>query len=214
MIADVTAQYGEFLEGLQTGVIIYWGTGRSGKTGKLWADLDDYLWKHPVAFFRYPKELLDPLGNRYRSVKTIQEIHPGDIAVFDDAALYLMARNWGSGESKNFVQWLSIISHKDILAELSVQSLRLLDVLVFEPQSVTLVQKFVDWEAIPLERPEYQAKALIGNLAITQEATRTGEDIRRLSYVHRFGGVTRNYLVPWWSDKYSKPYREVAIGGS
>lgn len=218
-VEDITKQYGDFLRHSQTGVVIYWGTGRSGKTGKMWADLEEHFDDRNVAMFRYPPELLTPIGDeRYRSVQTIGKIEIGDVAVFDDVALYLMARNWTSGESKVFVQWLSIISHKDVVVLMSVQSLRLLDVLVFEPQAVTLVQKFVEYESIPLERDEYQAKAIIGNLALEsfkfEAFKRNSQDWKQYSYVHRFSGVCRSFLVPWWSDKYSKPYREVQIDGS
>lgn len=218
MIQDVTVEFGKYVEDAMTGVLVYWGTGRSGKTATLWSHLDDYVSRdRGIAMFRYPEHLIEPVRENMeiRCVRRLVEIEVGEAVVFDDVALYLFSRNWGSKESKEFIEWLTVISHKDVLVMMSVQSLRLLDVLVFEPQELTLIQKHIDYEAIPLERAEYQIKALIGNLALqlVRESGYVG-DMRGVSYCHRFGGTLENCLVPWWSDEYSKPYREVAIGGT
>jgi len=216
MVLDVTRAVEHHLEKLDAGIVLFWGTSGSGKTAAMWTALEDCRIHRPKAMYRYPEELLKPLdslsGAGYRSIRNLSEVGVDEDLVLDDTALYLFSRNWSSKDSKAFIEFLSIARHKDVVVWLTCQSLRLLDVLVFEPVELLLVQKFIDFESVPLERDEYQVRAMVGNLTLEDMRLLDPVGFKSYSYVHRFGGVWQTFLVPFWNSLYSKPYRGMVVG--
>jgi hypothetical protein len=161
----------------------------------------------PKAMFRYPERLLVGREN-YFPVSKVDAIPCSTVAFFDDVGLYLLSRDFKSGESKDFVKWLTIASHKDIVVLMTVQSLRLLDVLVFEPQDIFIMQKWIGLEAIKLEREEYKETLLMGNMMLDEIPE---VDRKAFSWCPRVGEFFINGLVSFWSSAYSKPYRDTKV---
>lgn len=203
----------ESVRAMETGVVLIVGTGRTGKTVTLWNLLERELKDRSKAFMRYPPGLLADRED-CRSVESISEVRPGDVYVCDDAALTLLSRGFDRESAKAFARWLTVVSHKDIVAIFTIQAVRLLDVVVLEPQSILVLQKWIDWEVLRMERPEFASSFVLGNAMLGaryEQAGLEGPARKALAWCGRYGEFYESSLPSWWSDRYSKPYRDVGV---
>jgi len=85
-----------------------------------------------------------------------------------------------------------------------------LDGSVFEPHSLVIVQKKGDAVNLRYEREEYRTMLMLGNVVL-ESLERDGKDVRAFSVIHPSLEVREPPLVEFWSDSYSKPYRDVEV---
>jgi len=208
----------DYLYKLKTGVVIVPGTGRSGKTGMAWHCMTDPdIWGlREKSMFGYPEDLLatEVVGSdKFRAVYALDDVQNGSICFMDDTALFLLARKYGDKFNQTFSAWVTIISHKDVLLLMTIQSLSLVDIATFKAQEIIFIQKFMDWDTLKTEREEYRAKLLLGNLAILDHVETFGVSRQSVAYVHKLGECWETPLVSFWNDSFSKPYANLKVGG-
>lgn len=189
----------DYLEQMNTGLVVLRGTGRSGKTATAHYLLEKVLNDRPVVTL-FPNPISDVVVNSFVDV-------PNDSTLFlDDTALYLHARKFGSKTNVQFSQVLTVYSHKDVRVVMTVQNLSLLDISAFMSQDVLILYKFSDWNNLLQERQEHKTSAMVANLILQDLPS------PRQQYTYSsLGEIIQNPLPTDWTEQKSKPYREVDI---
>lgn len=194
------------LSTMRHGVILFLGSGKTGKSATLFSLCE--------LFFPDRRHCLletwefDPrIFPGYDVVGDLEQIPPGSVVVIEDAARVFSSR--GSASRTDLDGWLSIISHRDIVVLLSVQSTAILDLQFFRTQRVIIMHKRV-WDTdLKFERPELQSLQLTANLRLAEAAVRYPSlDPRVFTYCSDTDEVLMMPLVPWWSDRQSHYLRD------
>ena len=194
-----------------TGVIAVVGTGRSGKTATVHYLFEQVFRDRRKCFYRIPSTIGEhlPEDGNFGIIESIQEVEERDVVLIDDAALTASAR---THSSKGNVQWtnaLTIVSHWDVVIIITIENVRLLDVLFSSVQNFTLIQKLSDLENLRLTRPEFKRSLLTGQAVMGKILQRNPDlDPRSLAFFHDNYRTYRVGLAEWWSDELSRPYRE------
>ncbi|MDR1404107.1 MAG: hypothetical protein LBJ20_00870 [Candidatus Methanoplasma sp.] len=181
---------------MKHGVIIVVGSGKTGKSTLLFSLSDRFFSDRP----RYILETYDfdnSLFPGYSVVKTVWDVPPGSLLVVEDVGRLFPAR--GSQKQAALSGWVSLISHKDIVVLLSVQSTAILDIDFFRTQRVILLHKLV-WDVdLRFEREELRPLQVTANLRIRKAiASRPGYDQRSFSYCADNDEIVIMDPPAWW----------------
>lgn len=194
---------------MEHGVIPFLGSGKQGKSCAL----------HTLADICFPgrKKVLVELSDMdismfrgYDKVSDLNDVPPGSVAVIEDVARTFNSR---TSASKSLLQeFVGVISHKDIVIMLSVQSMADVDVAFLRSQNVMYCHKYMHPDDIGFERPELKSQQTFANLRIRQASEEHPEiDFRAFSYFPRFDEVVALPVVPWWNYECSHFLREAGL---
>ena len=191
---------------MRHGVLLFLGSGKTGKSATLFSIVE--------MFFSGRKKCLLETWDFDRSLFPgysvywdLENIPPGSVVVIEDAARVFSSR--GSASRVDLDGWLSLISHRDIIFLISVQSTAILDLQFFRTQRVIFFHKRV-WDTdLRFERPELQELQATANLRLAEAAARYPElDPRIFTYCSDYDEVLLVPLVPWWTDAQSHYLRD------
>ena len=193
------------------GVIVIVGTGRSGKTalGHLLAAESTKT----VKVLGYPESAIAECPDGWTTV------HPDEcftltdcVLVVDDAALFASSRNFNNEWSKAWIQFQTIISHKNISLIFIIQSTNLLDIGTLRSQRMAVLYKMSDIVNISYERDEFKRVAITARTHIHKiRDAKPNEHPKSFVYDHALAKVWGHPLAEHWSDKLSIPYRDYIV---
>ena len=200
----------EYIAGMEHGVIPFLGSGKQGKSCALHTVAD-------ICFHDRPKVLLEPSDDidisvfrGYGKVSSLDDIPVGSVAVIEDVARTFTSR--GSASKALLQEFVGVISHKDIVIMMSVQSMADVDVAFLRSQNVVYCHKFMHPSDIGFERPELKSQQTFANLRISEAAKDHPDiDFRAFAYFPKFDEIVALPIVPWWSYRCSHYLREVDL---
>ncbi len=219
-VAQGRPQYDIFdLTRFRTGIFLYLGIGRSGKTASMydivsraasrtfflevekgtWVGLPDAV---RINFNSIPKDMLFALRPKGGEVLD---------AVMDDAALFGSARKTGDGFNKALLEYVTIISHKDIRLHVLIQNTGLLDIKALRGQGIHILQKYSPAVAASLEREEFRHQVEVANTVLKMYSDAHSVDVRWFLYDHFDRRVYLSMLPEWYNDALSKPYKNYVV---
>ncbi len=219
-LAEGRPEYDIFnIDHYHTGVFLYLGVGRSGKTASLYDILSRS--RYPSYFLEVDKRIwLDvPDPVRFRFYSTTKDfmfklLPPSGMCynvVMDDAALFSSSRKTSDSFNKALQEFVTIISHKDILLHVLIQNTGLLDFKALRGQGVRILQKYSPTLSASFEREELAHSVEVANSVLRLYADAHGVDVRWFLYDHEDRKVYLSKLPEWYSDKLSKPYRNYFV---
>ncbi|MDO5853584.1 MAG: hypothetical protein Q4Q62_05995 [Thermoplasmata archaeon] len=187
-------------------MLLFLGSGKTGKSATLFSTVE-------LFFPDRKKCLLETwdfdrgLFPGYSVFWDLENIPPGSVVVIEDAARVFSSR--GSASRTDLDGWLSLISHRDIVVLISVQSTAILDLQFFRTQRVVFMHKRV-WDTdLKFERPELQSLQMTANLRLAEAAAIHPEmDPRVFTYCSDSDEVLVIPLVDWWTDAQSHYLRD------
>lgn len=194
------------------GCIVLVGSGRSGKTATA-----HHITQHtnkPIYALEYPQSNFQYLPSNWQSINRNEVFTLTDCILFvDDSALFASSRNFNSTWSKKWVQFQTIISHKNITVIFIVQSTNLLDIGILRSQRMAVLYKYSDNVNIMYEREEFKQIAILSNQIISK-ARLQHFDIHPKSWVYdlELKQVWNHNLPHYWNDNLSTPYRDYIVG--
>jgi hypothetical protein len=192
-------------------VIACIGSGRSGKTST--AHYLTTFTDKPIYALGYPQSALVHLSEQWQSVHPDDVFKLKDCVLFvDDAALFASSRNFNSTWSKLWVQFQTIISHKNITIIFIVQSSNLLDIGTLRSQRMAILYKFSDSTNILYERDEFKKIALLSNQIISKMRL-SNPNVHPKSWVYdlTLSQCWTHPLVDYWNDSLSTPFRDYIL---
>jgi len=192
-------------------VIACIGSGRSGKTST--AHYLTTFTKKPIFALGYPQSALEHLSKQWQSVHPDDVFKLKDCVLFvDDAALFASSRNFNSTWSKLWVQFQTIISHKNITIIFIVQSSNLLDIGTLRSQRMAILYKYSDSTNILYERDEFKKIALLSNQIISKMRL-SNPSVHPKSWVYdlTLSQCWTHPLVDYWNDALSTPFRDYIL---
>ncbi len=193
------------------GCIVLVGSGRSGKTAT--AHHITQHTKKPIYALEYPLSNFQYLPSNWFPISKEQVFNLKDCILFvDDSALFASSRNFNSAWSKKWVQFQTIISHKNITVIFIVQSTNLLDIGILRSQRMAILYKFSDNVNIMYEREEFKQIAILSNQIISK-ARSEHFNVHPKSWVYdlELKQIWNHNLPNYWNDKLSTPYRDYII---
>jgi hypothetical protein len=193
------------------GILVVLGSGRSGKT--LTAHYLTTWSKKPVFALGYPEQMTNYLPQHWQSIQPNDVFKLKDCILFvDDAALFASNREFNSNWSRKWLQFQTIISHKNITVIFIVQSTNLLDISTLRSQRMAILFKHSDPTNILFQRPEFINIAALAN-QIIQKNRNTKPQIHPKAWVFDLtSGSTFNHPIPkHWVPELSTPYRDYII---
>jgi hypothetical protein len=181
---------------MRHGVVVIVGSGKTGKSALAFAVAE--LWP---ARPRYLLELyrFDVAFEGFEAVSSVRSVPPGSVVVIEDAARLFAAR--GSASRDRLAGWLSLISHRDIVVVITVQSTAILDLDFFRTQRVVMLHKIV-WDVDLLyERDQMRELQLAANLRLREAMGRMpAADPRAFTYASERDEVVLFDPPGWWID--------------
>ena len=195
-----------------TGCIVLVGSGRSGKTATA-HHITQYT-KKPIFALEYPQANFQYLPENWQSIHRDDVFSLKDCILFvDDSALFASSRNFNSTWSKKWVQFQTIISHKNITVIFIVQSTNLLDIGILRSQRMAVLYKYSDNVNIMYEREEFKQIAILSNQIISKARSKHPM-INPKSWVYdlELKQIWNHKLPHYWNDYLSTPYREYVVG--
>lgn len=193
------------------GVIAVIGSGRSGKT--LTSHYLTTLTNKPIYALAYPKTLLQHLPDNWNTIHPNDVFKLKDCLIFvDDAALFASSRDFASSWSKKWVQFQTIISHKNITVIFIVQSTNLLDIGTLRSQRMSILFKHSDPTNILYQREEFIKISALSN-QIIQKNRKTNPKIhpKAWTFCLTSGSTFHHPLPEYWEPILSTPYRDYII---
>jgi GTPase SAR1 family protein len=193
------------------GAIVLIGTGRSGKTATA-----HHITQHttkPIFALEYPQKNFEYLPSNWSTIKKEEVFNLKDCIIFvDDSALFASSRNFNSKWSKKWIQFQTIISHKNITVIFIVQSTNLLDIGILRSQRMAILYKYSDSVNILYEREEFKQIATLSNQIIAK-AKSQHFNVHPKSWVYdlELKQIWNHPLPHYWNDYLSTPYREYII---
>ena len=193
------------------GVICVVGTGRSGKTclGHLLASESI----KPVKVMAYPQNAIDVCPPNWSSVQPGEVFALKDcVLIVDDAALWASSRDFASSWSKAWIQFQTIVSHKQITIIFIVQSMNLLDIGTLRSQRMAVLYKMSDLVNVKYERDEFRKIAFTSRNHITKIREKMPH-LHPKSFVYDMTlAKVWNHPIPGhWCDLLSTPYRDYVV---
>ena len=195
-----------------TGCICVIGSGRSGKTST--AHFITQFTNKQIYALEYPQQNFEYLPNNWQSISKENVFNLKDCILFvDDSALFASSRNFNSNWSKKWVQFQTIISHKNITVIFIVQSTNLLDIGVLRSQRMAILYKYSDSTNILYERDEFKQIALLSNQLISKHR-KSNPGIHPKSFVFdlELKQVWNHPLPNYWNNYLSTPYYNYIVG--
>ena len=193
------------------GVICVVGSGRSGKTclGHLLA-LES---EKDVKLMAYPQNAIDACPENWSSVSPEEVFTLKDcVLVVDDAALWASSREYASAWSKAWVQFQTIVSHKNITIIFIVQSMNLLDIGTLRSQRMSVLYKMSDIVNVKYERDEFRRVAMTSRNHIRKVRDKYSEiHPKSFVYDHTISKVWSHPMPSHWCDILSTPYRDYVV---
>lgn len=155
---------------------------------------------------------------RINNIEDIPSNRKKKVVIADDIAVQgISGRNFGSKEAKDFLAYMTIISHKNTSVIMTIQSLRILDIYgVMSSQNVNLMLKYSEGWNMALERDGWISDLIKTNndyLGYILEKTigknySSGIHISKgLTYDVKENVVGYNYLPQFWCDEISKVWQ-------
>ena len=194
------------LSSMRHGVVVFLGSGKTGKSATLFSVCEMFFSdrkKCLLETYDFDRSLFPG----YAVYWDLENIPPGSVVVIEDAARIFSSR--GSGSRADLDGWLSLISHRDIVVLISVQSTAILDLQFFRTQRVIFMHKRV-WDTdLRFERPELQELQAAANLRLQEACARYPDmDPRIFTYCSDYDEVILVPLVSWWTDAQSHYLRD------
>ncbi len=193
------------------GCIVVLGSGRSGKT--LLGHLIANYGSKPVVALAYPQNAIDQCPDDWSSCDPLDVFSLKDcILLVDDAALFANARDFGSKWSKKWVQFQTIISHKNITILFIVQSSNLLDIGTLRSQRMAVLYKYSDATNVSYERDEFKRVAMVTRQVIGRLRQQFPQ-VHPKSWVFdmTLGKAWHHPIPEHWTPTLSVPYRDYVI---
>jgi len=193
------------------GCIVLVGSGRSGKTST--AHHITQFTKKPIFALEYPAQNFQYLPKNWKSIQRDDVFNLKDCILFiDDSALFASSRNFNSNWSKKWIQFQTIISHKNITVIFIVQSTNLLDIGILRSQRMAVLYKYSDNVNIMYEREEFKEIAILSNQIISK-ARNQHFNIHPKSWVYdlELKQIWNHPLPIYWNDYLSTPYRDYIV---
>lgn len=197
---------------LQTeGAIVIVGTGRSGKTalGHFLASISP----KPTYVLSYPDEAISACPDDWFTIPPNEVFQLKDcIIMIDDAALFASSRNFNSKWSKKWIQFQTIISHKNITLLFIIQSTNLLDIGTLRSQRMAVLYKHSDLINTLFEREEFKQIATSSRSVIDRLRTKYPQHHPK-SWVYdlTLGKGWTHPLPDHWTPQLSTPYRSLIL---
>ena len=195
---------------MDNGVIVFVGSGRSGKSSACHALLEYIQPDRKVCFLDDRPVDLSAWPDNYTYAKNFDDIPLGSFALVEDAARVFHSR--GSSKDTDLQRFMGVISHKSIILVVTIQNTSNLDLAILRDQDTVLVHKRIHEEDLQFERPEFRSLAALANgyinLASEQEPSM---DIRCWNFFGRWNEVIGLDPPRWWSDRNSRCFRKVKI---
>jgi len=213
----------EILEG--TGIIIIRGEGRTGKTA-LALDLIEKTDKKLYLFTDGRDTIKGSISNKYKifsDLEKLNKITDGIVLIDDIAVLGITGRSALSKEARQFQQYLSVISHKDLSIITTIQSMSIFDVKgILVSQKTKILCKYSSEGNLRYERDEYKAKlrrinCYLYNTAnvlfngVEQDIKRTYDNKKTLYYDYTENRIGFNKLPTFYNNEISKAYRDKEV---
>ena len=193
------------------GCIVVCGTGRSGKTllGHLLAGESE----KDVKVMAYPENAINACPKNWSSVQPDDVFELKDcVLVVDDAALWASSRDFASSWSKAWIQFQTIVSHKNITILFIVQSMNLLDIGTLRSQRMAVLYKMSDLVNVKYERDEFRKVAFTSRNHI-MKIRKKMEHLHPKSFVYdmTLAKVWSHPIPKHWCDILSTPYRDYTV---
>jgi len=191
------------------GINLFVGSARSGKTATMFFFNENIYLNREIRYYKMPESMKTVFPDEYKIIDSLKEIEGGEVINFDDTAMFVDARSWGSTFNKQFLVALTVSGHWPSTSSYTSQSLKLVDVGNMAVIRFTVIQKIGELDNLQYERDEWKDRLYTGYVTLKKVVDDFGLDEREVAYIHRpFNCVIHTPLAKGWKPEYSVPYKD------
>jgi len=202
------------------GTFLAVGTGQWGKTVTMNALAAEAPFRgRNVVLINYSKDFVKKgYPSNYRAEKwpgkiadLYKIIKPGeDFIILDDAIFMASSRDTQTKENKEIQKFMTILSHNDLFAGISIQNTSLLDFSMMQSQDVHVLHKFMDPVALQFERPSMKLKQTVANAMLVHYWKRYPDvNAKSWTWCSSKPEMVQFHIPWWWQSTMSKAFRGV-----
>jgi len=193
-------------------IVLLLGARGSGKTALGFRLLEIFRYRLTPYVIGLPPQCAHLLPGWIGIVESLEDVPSGSISLVDEAYLSNHARDWAKGESRDLCRLLNLSRQQDKTVIFISQQGRQIS-LDIASSANAFVFKNPGVLQVEFERPAL--RRIVSETKLAFE-TKSG-DPKRWSYVHSpdagFNGMLENNPPTFWSQKLSRMYGQVPLGG-
>jgi len=206
------------LRRVRHGAILVIGTGQWGKTVAINSLVqEDVLADRNVVLINYDDDFVKEIyPDRYRGERWPEDLRDltkilragKDFIIIDDAIFLAGSRDSQTRENKDLQKVMTILSHNDLFAAVTIQNTSLLDIGMMQSQDVHILHKHMDPLSMEFERPMMRIRQATANLMLGHYRRKfTDVHPKAFSWCSSTSEMIVTTIPHWWEKSMSKAFR-------